>query len=65
MKARQENELTKRGDRMPKTSFTHFTILLKTILKMLNFTDMNIMTNPTKLSRLIKLSRLSRPSGLT
>lgn len=48
MKAQQENELAKRGDRMPKTSFTHFTILLKTTLKMLNFIDMNIMTNPTK-----------------
>lgn len=39
MKARQENALRKRGDRMPKTSFTYFMILLKTRLKMLNFVD--------------------------
>ena len=48
MKARQEDEPTKRGDRMPKPRFTHFTILLKTILKMLNLIDMNIRPNPTK-----------------
>lgn len=49
MKARQENALRKRGDRMPKTSFTYFMILLKTRLKMLNFVDINISTDPTKL----------------
>lgn len=48
MKARQEDELTKRSDRKPKPSFTHFTILLQTILKMLNLIDMNTSTNPTK-----------------
>ena len=48
MKARQEDELTKRSDRKPKPSFTHFTILLPTILKMLNLIDMNTSTNPTK-----------------
>lgn len=48
MKARQEDELTKRSDGKPKPSFTHFTILLQTILKMLNLIDMNTSTNRTK-----------------
>lgn len=48
MKARQENGPTKRGDRMPKTNFSHFTILLKIRLKIPNFVDINISTDPIK-----------------
>lgn len=31
---------------MPKTNFTHFVILLKTRLNMLDFVNVNISTNP-------------------
>lgn len=48
MKTRQENRPTKRGDRMPKTNFSHFTILLKIRLKIPNFVGINMSTDPIK-----------------